>query len=125
MWHADWAWSLPLIVLTVIIHVFGLGLINEHVFRLLGGMVGRRRYTAAFVLVMGIVALLVTALHATEGAAWAIAYRVLGALPDSRSAILYSFGAITTYGHTEVYLEDQWQLMGALEALNGMMLFGL
>ena len=27
-WHADWAWGLPLIVLTVVIHVLGLGLIN-------------------------------------------------------------------------------------------------
>src|SRR5271169_5757370 len=98
MWHTDWGWSLPLIVLTVVIHVFGLGLINEHVFRLLSGMVGRRRFTAAFVLVMGIVALLVTTLHAIEGAAWAIAYRVLGALLDGRSAMLYSFGAMTSYG---------------------------
>ena len=32
-WIADWAWSLPLILLTVIIHVFGLGLINERVVR--------------------------------------------------------------------------------------------
>jgi len=22
-WHADWAWGLPLIVLTVVVHVFG------------------------------------------------------------------------------------------------------
>jgi len=29
MWITDWAWSLPLILLTVVIHVFGLGMINE------------------------------------------------------------------------------------------------
>jgi hypothetical protein len=28
-WHVDWAWSLPLIVLNVVIHVLGLGVINE------------------------------------------------------------------------------------------------
>ena len=28
-WHADWAWSLPLIVANVVIHVVGLGMINE------------------------------------------------------------------------------------------------
>jgi hypothetical protein len=27
-WHTDWAWGLPLIVLNVVIHVVGLGLIN-------------------------------------------------------------------------------------------------
>ncbi len=32
---------------------------------------------------------------------------------------------MTSYGHANIYLEPDWQLMGALEALNGMMLFGL
>jgi hypothetical protein len=40
-----------------------------------------------------------TVLHAIEGSAWALAYLLLGALPDSRSAMLYSLGAMTTYGH--------------------------
>jgi hypothetical protein len=31
LWGADWAWGLPLILLTVVIHVFGLGIINERV----------------------------------------------------------------------------------------------
>ena len=56
---------------------------------------------------------------------WAAAYRLLGALPDNRSAILYSLSAMTSYGHAGIFLEGRWQLMGALEALNGMMLFGL
>ncbi len=39
--------------------------------------------------------------------------------------MLYSLNAITTYGHSDVHLSGHWQLMGALEALNGMLLFGL
>jgi hypothetical protein len=39
--------------------------------------------------------------------------------------MLYSLSAMTSYGHANLYLEPQWQLMGALEALNGMLLFGL
>ncbi len=35
------------------------------------------------------------------------------------------FGALTTYGHDEVRLEAKWQMMGALEALNGMLPLGL
>jgi hypothetical protein len=60
-----------------------------------------------------------------EAGIWAAAYRLLGALPDNRSAILYSLNAITSYGHTNLLLEDHWQLLGALEALNGWLLFGL
>jgi hypothetical protein len=43
MWTADWAWSLPLILLTVVIHVFGLGLINERVVRTLSRSIDHRR----------------------------------------------------------------------------------
>ncbi|WP_157467856.1 hypothetical protein [Edaphobacter aggregans] len=39
--------------------------------------------------------------------------------------MLYSLNAITSYGHAELWLEDRWHLMGAMEALNGCLLFGL
>jgi hypothetical protein len=124
-WNADWAWSLPLIVLNVVIHVLGLGLINERVVRFLSGVMDRRHFTAVFAVVMGAAALLATMLHALEGIIWAAAYRLLGALPDYKSAMLYSLSAITSYGHANIFLEPHWQMMGALEALNGMLLFGL
>lgn len=126
LWIADWAWSLPLILLTVVIHVFGLGFINERVIRVLGRSIDRRRLVLLFALVMGVAVLLMTALHAVEGAAWALAYLFLGAVPDVKSAMLYSLNAMTTYGHESVSLAPHWQMMGALEALNnGMLLFGL
>jgi len=54
-----------------------------------------------------------------------VAYWLLGAPPDYKPAMLYSLGAMTTYGNTNVQLGDKWLLLGALEALNGMLLFGL
>ncbi|MGC2267030.1 MAG: hypothetical protein WA608_09600, partial [Candidatus Acidiferrales bacterium] len=33
--------------------------------------------------------------------------------------------ALTSYGHEELHLAPQWKTMGALEALNGWILFGL
>ena len=125
LWSADWAWSLPLILLTVVIHVFGLGLINEPVVQALSRSIDRRRMVPLFALVMGVTVLLVTALHGIEGVTWAAAYRFLAAVPDAKSAMLYSLSAMTTYGHERISLAPQWQMMGALEALNGLLLFGL
>jgi hypothetical protein len=124
-WRADWAWSLPLIVVNVVIHLLGLGLINERVVGILSGVMNNRHFTSMFAVVMGAVALLATILHGLEGLVWAGAYRLLGALPDNNSAVLYSLSAMTTYGHANIVLEPQWRLMGALEALNGILLFGL
>jgi hypothetical protein len=124
-WGASWAWGLPLILLTVVIHVFGLALINDRVIQVLRRTAERRSFTFRFAIVMAVAVLLATALHAVEAAAWAGAFRFLGAVPDAKSAMLYSLNAMTTYGHESVSLEQHWQMMGALEALNGMLLFGL
>jgi hypothetical protein len=124
-WSSNWAWGLPLIVLTVVMHVCGLGLIHERVSHVLSGAVERRGFLPKFAVVMSVTALLATLLHGIEGGIWAAAYRFLGALPDNKSAMLYSLSSMTTFGHANLYLQAHWQMMGALEALNGMLLFGL
>jgi hypothetical protein len=125
-WSADWAWGLPLIVLTVLIHVSGLGLVSHGLANgSIGRMLGRRDSRVAFIVVVGATTLLATCLHGIEAGIWASAYRFLGALPDFRDSMLYSLNAMTSYGHTNLSLEDHWHLMGALEALNGWLLFGL
>ena len=123
-WSTDWAWGLPLIVLTVVIHVLGLGLIGLRA-RRASSRLGNQYPIASFALVVGATTLLATCLHGVEAFIWAAAYRLIGALPDFKSAVLYSINAITSYGHTTLTLQRQWQLMGALEALNGWLLFGL
>ena len=124
-WSADWAWGLPLIVLTVVIHVFGLSLIDERIARIQSDVVERYGYAAVFMAIIGTTAMLAALMHGVEGAIWAVAYRVIGAVPDSGDAALYSLGAMTTYGHANLVLEKHWQFMGTLEALDGMLLFGL
>jgi len=75
----------------------------------------------AFCTVVGSTTLLAMGLLAVHAASWALLYLSLGALPDATSAVLYSFSALTSYGHAELFLEKRWQLMGALEAVNGML----
>ena len=101
-WGVDCAWSLPLILLTVVIHSYGLGLIDQEVTALLSGTGRLRNLSTAWVFVMGGAALSATILHGLEGSIWAGAYRLLGALPDHKSAMLYSLNAMTSYGHANV-----------------------
>jgi hypothetical protein len=124
-WNGNWAWALPLIIVTLIVHVAGLALINLRLVRALSHARVHHRFFSTFVSVMSVTALMAILLLAFEATLWAAAYRGLGALPDGRTAMLYSFEAITAYGHTDLALAPHWRLMGALEALNGMLLFGL
>jgi hypothetical protein len=125
VWNGNWAWSLPLMVVTVIFHVIGLVFINEKVIQAMRLLKRTQKFLFAFAIVMGCGTLFAIILHGVEAAIWASVYRVLGALPDGKSALLYSLSAMTTYGHEPFRLADHWQLMGALEALNGVILFGL
>ncbi len=120
-WNGNWAWSLPLIVVTVIFHALSMVFVTEGVIRA-AHHVTRHHF---FALLIGAATLLAIALHALEAGIWAWVYVALGALPDGKSALLYSLNAMTSYGHEHLVLAAHWQLMGALEALNGMILFGL
>lgn len=124
-WSNNWAWGLPLIVLTVLVHALALVEIQDRVVLQLPLVLHARRSSIVLAVLMIVTVLLLTVLHAVEASAWAGAYVALGARADFASAMLYSLSAMTTYGHADVFLATHWQLMGAIEALNGMMLFGL
>jgi len=124
-WGPSWVWGLPLIVLTIVIHAFALGVLGKKVSSALGTARALRDLSTASILVMGGAALAAAILHAFEVAIWAGAYRLLGALQDNKSGMLYSMNAMTSYGHESLHLAPHWQMMGALEALNGWILFGL
>jgi hypothetical protein len=124
-WYTNWIASLPLILLTVLIHVSGLAVIKIKAIDMVERAAARGGRNLVFALIMGCTVVLVTVLHAIDAAIWGVAYILLGALPDSHSAMLYSLGAMTTFGNTTFNLEAQWQLMGVVESLNGVILFGL
>jgi hypothetical protein len=124
-WSNNWAWGLPLIVLTVLVHALALVEIRDRIVLQLPLVLHARRSSMVLAIQMVVSVLLLTALHAVEAGAWGGAYVALGARPDAASAMLYSLSAMTSYGHADVFLAKHWQLMGAIEALNGMMLFGL
>ena len=124
-WSNNWAWGLPLVGLTVLVHAFGLVVIRDRVVLELPLILRARRSSIVLAILMIVTVLLLTVLHAVEAGAWAAAYVALGARTDFPSAMLYSLNAMTSYGHVDLYLAEHWRLMGAIEALNGMMLFGL
>lgn len=78
-----------------------------------------------FLVLMLLVANIALLLHVLETGAWAYLLMKLGSLDDFHSALLYSLNAITSYGHDGLRLENSWRLLGAIESVNGIMIFGL
>jgi hypothetical protein len=125
-WLVNWAWGVPLIILNVTIHVLGLALISIRLSKDdAQGRRGEQCHRVAQALRLAAVTFLVTTLHAFEAMTWALTYRIVGALGNFKAAVLYSLGALTSFGHPNIFLDRDWQLLGALEALNGLLLMGL
>ena len=126
----NWTWGLSLIVLTIAIHATGIAFLafaTERIRVRLESLnrLSLRRVFGIVIGLIGVVGLLLAALHGTEAALWAAAYWWLGALDSPGDAILYSVDSISTRGGAGVMLERHWRLMGALEATDGMLLFGI
>jgi hypothetical protein len=128
-WGASWTWGLCLIALTIAAHAFGVvtlarclrqvgaatrkhGRVIRHPLALTAGLVGAIGWVLAI-------------FHGIEAAIWAVAYLWLGAIGSMREAMLYSVDSITTRGASGLELDPEWRMMGALEAVDGMLLFGI
>ena len=128
-WGASWGCGLSLITVTTAVHAVGIVMIF-HLLQRSGWLSRRRerhiRYQMVLaVIVIAVVGLLLVILHGIEASLWAAVYLWLGAIDSQRDAILYSLDSFTTRGATGLSLSSHWQLMGALELANGMLLFGI
>ena len=125
----NWTWGLSLSALTIAIHATGVVMMALTELgirvRLETRNLGLRHVIPIVIGVVGVVGLLLAVLHGIEAGIWAAAYVWLGALDSHKDAILYSLGSMTTRGASGLMLQQPWQLMGALEAADGMLLFGI
>ncbi len=128
-WGASWGCGLPLITVTTAVHAFGIVVIYRGLQRSGHLSIDSERYSrhpiARSAVIIGVVGLLLSMLAGVEAAIWAAAYLVLGAIDSYRDAMLYSVNSFTTRGASGLMLNGGWRLMGALEAANGMLLFGI
>jgi hypothetical protein len=71
-----------------------------------------------------LVAAWIILLHMIEITAWAAFYLWKDAIPDVQKALYFSAVTYTTTGYGDVVLPQQWQLVGGVEALTGILMCG-
>ena len=125
----NWTWGLSLIALTIAFHMTGVTFLVSVVYifriRLESRNPGPSHVIPIVVAAFTAMGLLLAVLHGIEAVLWAAAYLWLGALDSPAAAILYSVDAMATRGASGVTLQPRWQMLGALEAADGMLLFGI
>jgi hypothetical protein len=129
--NSNWTWGLSLITLTTAIHATGVVLIATVGIRIRVRIEDQQEtfkasdVFAIAIIDVAVVALLLALLHGIEAALWAAAYRWLGAIDTLADAIFYSIDTIATRGASGLMIAERWRMLGALEALDGMLVFGI
>ena len=77
------------------------------------------------VAVMAIVTAITGAAHLTQIALWAVAFLLCGQVSTLETAVYLSAQSYAAMGYGDVPLSERWRLLGPLEAINGLLLFGL
>ena len=75
--------------------------------------------------VMAIVTTIMAAAHLAQIALWAVAFLLCGQVSTLETAFYLSAQNCTALGYGDVLLSERWRLLGPLEAINGLLFFGL
>jgi len=126
----SWILGLLLIVLTIAMHttvvvLLALGLEARIRARADKYSPGLRGAIPTVIVRIGATALMLAALHGLEGVAWAVAYWRLGAFDSFTDASIYALSTLTTFEIPGLSVPPRFQMISALEAVNGVLLFGI
>ena len=75
--------------------------------------------------VLGFLVLALFAGHLLQFAIWAMLFLYLGEFADFQTAFYHSVVNFTSLGYGDIVMSEKWRLLGALEAANGILMFGL
>jgi len=90
-----------------------------------GKGLGLRYRVPAVIGVVTVSGVLLALLHGIEAMLWAAAYLWVRALSSPIDAMFYSVDSMATRGASGLVLQRHWRMMGALEACDGVLLFGI
>jgi hypothetical protein len=107
-----------LVVITVAIHAVGFDLLLRAMMR------SRVLARTGFRPVIGLTCWLIL-IHAVEISVWGLFYLWQDWLPDAESAFYFSAITYTTVGYGDLVLPKPWRMFAPLEALTGILMFGL
>jgi hypothetical protein len=108
-----------LMALCVVIHAFGIAAAMRW---LAGHLAARLLWSRVrlFITLAGGIVLL----HMIEIAIWGWFFAWVQAMPDQQAAFYFSAVTYTTTGYGDLVLPQEWRLVGAIEALTGILMCG-
>jgi voltage-gated potassium channel Kch len=75
--------------------------------------------------ILGWVVLILFLGHVLQFATWAALFVYLDEFSDYATSFYFSAVSFTSLGYGDIVMSERWRLLGALEAANGVLMFGL
>ena len=113
-----------LLIINMVIQVVALLLVIDYLLR----RINANRMTPGFrtdITVMGVVLIVLFMGHELQFAVWAALFVYLGEFPTFDTAFYHSVVNFTSLGYGDIVMSEKWRMLGALEAANGILMFGL
>ena len=63
--------------------------------------------------------------HMMQAGTWALLFLWLGEFSDGQTALYHSLVNLTSLGYGDIVMSERFRLLGAMEAANGVLMFGL
>jgi hypothetical protein len=111
-----------LVVLTVAMHAVGFAVLLRAMIR--SHALEKAGFRPVTLLVIGLTCWLIL-IHLAEISVWGLFYLWQGCLPDAESAFYFSGVTYTTVGYGDLVLPKPWRMLAPVEAMTGILLFGL
>jgi len=113
--------AIALVAGTVAIHAFGSFFLLWSFVRIRGRTFPLPPYTRLTAGLTSVVLALLL-LHLLEVALWAVYYRQAGCFPQLRTSFYFSLVTYATVGYGDVVLNEQYRILGGIEALAGVLM---
>ena len=97
----------------------------HYLFGLLSSGKGRRVGLGMNTYIISVIMLMLFIGHLVQVAIWALLFLYLGEFEEFAVAFYHSMVNFASLGYGDIVMSDQWRLLGAIEASNGVLMFGL
>jgi hypothetical protein len=116
--------GLPMMLLCLILQAIFVTTTLHHYTRLTRAQDGRDSQWRE-ILRLSIVMLLVLLGNLAQMVLWAVLFLLLGEFEDFATAMYHSAVNFVTLGYGDIVMSPRWRLLGPLEAVNGILMFGV
>jgi hypothetical protein len=113
------------LLMSIAIQVVVVVLLLRHLLRIMSDF-NRKKFGFDFdFYVISVVMLSLYVGHVVQVSIWAGVFQYLGEFPDFPTAFYHSMVNFSSLGYGDMVMSERWRLLGAMEASNGVLMFGL